>query len=65
MAGIPRKILDVKRDGQGVDWAGEAYGTEVRRWFLEEHDAKNSRVRLTSTSINAQKDETIHSLLYL
>jgi len=65
MADIPRKILDGKRDGQGAYWAGKAHGTEVLRWFREEHDAKNSRVRPRSISIHAQKDETIHSLLYL
>jgi hypothetical protein len=48
MVGIPRKILDGKREGKGMDWTREAHGIEVRRGFRGKADAKNSRARMRS-----------------
>jgi len=65
MVSIPRKILDGKRNGKGMDWIGEAYGTELRRRFREKCDVKNSRAILRSMSIIVQQNATIHSLFDL
>jgi hypothetical protein len=46
MFGIPRKTLDGKREGKGVDWTGEANGAEVWRGYRGKHEAYNSRARL-------------------
>ena len=48
MVGIPRKILDGKREGKEMVWTREAHGTEVRRGFRGKPDAKDSRARLRS-----------------
>jgi len=68
MVGIPREMLDGKRDGKGVDCTGETHGTDgtdVRRGYRETRDAKNTRARFRSVSKIVQQNSTIHSLFYL